>query len=342
MKELEIEQVEQLKQIGSMLREERERLRIPLEEVAVKTYIPLRLLQALEVGQVDRLPEPVFIQGFMRRYADAIGLDGPAIAKTFEFDPSPTPSPILSSTVPPAPVIAEPTLAPATPEPSWTPLERPQPERSPAKAYLPYVLGGVALLLSGIAAANLLNRSQSAPTAQQPNATRAIVNPPVAEKSPEKPPASASPAPDKSASQPTPKPATPKAAAPSPKPSVATSPVASPTIAPTPAASPTPKPASTQSEPAAAKGPIAVAVDIKEEAWIWVDVDGQTVFEGTLNPGDKRTWTAKESLTLGSGNAGGVVYSYNRDKAKPLGERGLQGEVTFPSQPAAESGAAAE
>jgi cytoskeletal protein RodZ len=76
-------QVEQLKEIGSQLRQLRQEQSISTEEVAAKTFIPSRLLTALEEGQPEHLPEPVFIQGFIRRYADALNLDGTAIANRF-------------------------------------------------------------------------------------------------------------------------------------------------------------------------------------------------------------------------------------------------------------------
>ena len=83
MNNLNPTQVEQLKEIGAHLRQYREEQSISTEEVAARTYIPLRLLKALEEGQLDQLPEPIFVQGFIRRYADAIDLDGAALAQTF-------------------------------------------------------------------------------------------------------------------------------------------------------------------------------------------------------------------------------------------------------------------
>lgn len=83
MNHLNSTQVEQLKEIGAHLRQYREEQSISTEEVAAKTFIPLRLLKALEEGQLDQLPEPIFVQGFIRRYADAIDLDGAALSKTF-------------------------------------------------------------------------------------------------------------------------------------------------------------------------------------------------------------------------------------------------------------------
>lgn len=87
MQELESSQVEQLKKIAGQLLELRQKQSVKLEQVATATYIPLRLLQALEDLQLERLPEPVYIQGFIRRYADFLGLDGMSLAKEFPIAP---------------------------------------------------------------------------------------------------------------------------------------------------------------------------------------------------------------------------------------------------------------
>ena len=83
MNQLNLAQVEQLKEIGAHLRQLRQEQSISTEEVAAKTFIPSRLLKALEEGESDQLPEPIFIQGFIRRYANALDQDGDALAKTF-------------------------------------------------------------------------------------------------------------------------------------------------------------------------------------------------------------------------------------------------------------------
>jgi len=43
-------------------------------EVATATKIPANLLAALENGQVERLPERVFVLNYIRAYAQVIGL----------------------------------------------------------------------------------------------------------------------------------------------------------------------------------------------------------------------------------------------------------------------------
>jgi cytoskeletal protein RodZ len=94
--QLNPEQAERLKEIGAYLRQVRQEQSISTEEVATKTFIPLRLLKALEEGQSEQLPEPVFIQGFIRRYADVLNLDGVALAKTFPLNLLPTKSEVSS------------------------------------------------------------------------------------------------------------------------------------------------------------------------------------------------------------------------------------------------------
>lgn len=102
MNHLNPDQVEQLKEIGAQLRQLRQKQSISTEEVAAKTFIPSRLLTALEEGQPERLPEPVFIQGFIRRYADALDLDGAALANSFPANFLPSQSNTSSQEVPPA------------------------------------------------------------------------------------------------------------------------------------------------------------------------------------------------------------------------------------------------
>ncbi|NJK52859.1 MAG: hypothetical protein HC936_08580, partial [Leptolyngbyaceae cyanobacterium SU_3_3] len=85
------EQAEQLREIGTKLSQERQARSVSLEEIAAKTYIPMRLLSAIDAGRMDLLPEPIFVQGFIRRYADALGLDGSALSQGFSIEQQPAP-----------------------------------------------------------------------------------------------------------------------------------------------------------------------------------------------------------------------------------------------------------
>lgn len=77
------EQAELLAEIGAYLCQVRQLQELSLETVASITKIPVRTLQAIEAGNLEQLPEPVYIQGFIRRYAEAIGADGTEIANAF-------------------------------------------------------------------------------------------------------------------------------------------------------------------------------------------------------------------------------------------------------------------
>lgn len=66
--------------IGERLRRAREARGMSLDDVANQTRIPMRHLQHIEVEDWDALPAPTYAIGFARNYANAVGLDGPAIA----------------------------------------------------------------------------------------------------------------------------------------------------------------------------------------------------------------------------------------------------------------------
>lgn len=65
---------------GDQLRAERERQDLTLENIASKTRIPLRHLEAIEAGDFANLPARTYAVGFTRSYAKALGMDQAAIA----------------------------------------------------------------------------------------------------------------------------------------------------------------------------------------------------------------------------------------------------------------------
>ena len=303
-------QKEQLKLIGSRLGEERQRKSISLEEIAAKTYIPQRLLSAIEDANLDRLPEPVFIQGFIRRFADAIGLDGTAVSKEFTVDLSPLPAPtaanLISSSVEPVPLkpvvqqsippksIARQSIPakavasiPQTPNPqSLEPvIVRDQPKLSPnvsleneAPNRLPLIALGAAIGLGvlGVLAASFFNRPAERPA-------------PIA---------------------------------------------AAPTLKPVqPAKSPAPQTKSPAAASPAPAGAIGVKMNVSEDSWVEVTVDGASVFEGTLPKGTQRSWSGKQQVVVNAGNAGGVALSYNNATFKPMGAAGEVQSAAFPPTP---------
>jgi Helix-turn-helix domain/Domain of unknown function (DUF4115) len=70
-----------LLQIGMGLRQWREYYGLSIDELSASTQIQPRLIQAIEEGHIEMLPEPVYVRGMVKRYGDRIGLNGTAIAQ---------------------------------------------------------------------------------------------------------------------------------------------------------------------------------------------------------------------------------------------------------------------
>ena len=62
--------------IGSSLREARTRQGLDFPELEQTTKIRPKYLRALEEERFDILPAPTYVRGFLRSYAEALGLDG--------------------------------------------------------------------------------------------------------------------------------------------------------------------------------------------------------------------------------------------------------------------------
>ncbi len=61
--------------ISDVLREEREKRKISIEEITEKTRIPLKYIQLLEKGKWDKFPSKVHLLGYMKIYCEYIGFE---------------------------------------------------------------------------------------------------------------------------------------------------------------------------------------------------------------------------------------------------------------------------
>ena len=277
MKLLNEAQEEQLKEIVAHLRQVRQEKSIRIDEIAAHTRIRPAFIQALEEGRFEELPEPVYVQGFIRHYGDAVGLDGAALAQTF-------------ATI----------FSPPKPEEHQENLSKKPNIYIPLA--VPYILllamaaFGLFYILNPRRTADSHGQSQLSPSAaKQKTVPTSVTSLPVAS------------TPRQTIST--------KKTVPTP---VASLPIAS---TPTPTVSPTTATASI----------VEVAIELQDKSWLQVKVDGKTAFVGTLNKGERRTWTAKKELTIRSGNAGAILVSENKKEPKPLGSLESVKQVTFTS-----------
>lgn len=135
------ERVKICRQIGHTLKEARLAQGISFGALYSKTLIQVYYIKALEEGEIERLPEDVYLRGFIRRLGNSLGLDGTVLVNSL-------PQPIKNNAVPSwytpnikvrGPALASPTtlqsyvgytalIAGAVGGLSWVTSDRPSPE----------------------------------------------------------------------------------------------------------------------------------------------------------------------------------------------------------------------
>ncbi len=83
---LAIIQQSRLTEIGKYLQQVRLDAKISLHEVSKVTHIRQSYLEAIEMGELKNLPEPIYVRGFIRQYANVLSLQGQELAMTFPLD----------------------------------------------------------------------------------------------------------------------------------------------------------------------------------------------------------------------------------------------------------------
>jgi len=288
--------------IGAELRAVRERLGWKRAEVAAELRIREPYLEAIENGDLEALPGPAYQIGFVRSYAQALGLDGAEILRRFR---------------------AEGVGASKKPELSFL---APVPDRAVPSGAI--VLLGVVLLLGGyglwflhtendrtMAASIPAVPAELAPLAVPPALPAPKASQPaMAQTGPQVKPATAGSNPALAAAQAAPGAAvaasgTAPAAAP-PPPAAATPGVATPGVS-TPGVS-------TPGVTTLGKTILATA-----DSWVEVkDASGNILFSRLMHQGDSWPVPDMPGLTLTAGNAGGTEIADNGAAGQPLGATG--------------------
>ena len=134
--------------VGARLRAGRERLGLSLAEVASRTRVPLRHLEAIEAADFAGLPSVTYAIGFVRSYARAIGADEVKLAHDTRIE--------VANTV--------------RPTPAYEPYEIADPKRVPSRGLVILATGlliaVVVLAILWFATSSFLGRSgeTAAPT----------------------------------------------------------------------------------------------------------------------------------------------------------------------------------
>ena len=72
-----------LEKIGAVLKQERQKQNISVDEISQATRISRAQIRAIEVGESSKLPARVYVRGFIRSYAKVLGVDTKALLELF-------------------------------------------------------------------------------------------------------------------------------------------------------------------------------------------------------------------------------------------------------------------
>ncbi len=86
--------------IGTTLSEARKQKKLNLKKIALETKISFRYLQALEAENYDVFPAEVYLKGFLRTYAQYLGLDGDEMVRAYNRQHSQPADLITTASVP--------------------------------------------------------------------------------------------------------------------------------------------------------------------------------------------------------------------------------------------------
>jgi cytoskeletal protein RodZ len=68
------QQHQEYRRMGQQIKQTRQRRRLSQDELANQTLVPVVHIQALEAGQLEKLPEDIYLRGFLRRLGQALNL----------------------------------------------------------------------------------------------------------------------------------------------------------------------------------------------------------------------------------------------------------------------------
>ncbi|MBW1980559.1 MAG: helix-turn-helix domain-containing protein [Deltaproteobacteria bacterium] len=319
-----------MKSLGEYLRSEREARGISLEEIVADTKISLLMLNALEAGNTTQLPAPVLVKGFLRAYAERVGLDPEAVVLRYQD------------------LIEE----ESTGDEALVKFHERQIRSSRTRKGLLLGAGAAAILgVAGVILWLILHFQPQLPSGGLPQVgpqetaapSAAVEKQPSSKSSPGAEAAAGSTVSAVKApgSEPSPAAAEEEVAAPAPEeqPSSTTAKVvAQPQSAAEKPAAPKEEPAvklqlaagsRTPPEPTLT-APYELRAEAVEPTWLKIIIDDRKPSEYILKSGEVMKWQAKSKFKLRIGNAAGVKLFLNSKPLKPLGASGQVVQLLLP------------
>ncbi len=292
---------------GELLERARRERGLSLRDVENATKIRTRYLEGLEREDYSMLPDQVYVQGFLKTYANYLGLDGEGLAEDFKERRAPRRERGLNYERPRSSEFDRPVISPGG-------LAGAERRRISGTAVLTVVLALILIALVGGALYYVGSRSAGTPGIGD----SASVRPVPSEREPEP------------AREPEPRPAEEEA------PATPKGPEQEASVEP---AGPVEPATERLEEPVdeAADGDVDVVVTVVDRAsWLNVKADGAVVYYETAQAGFVLNFEGREYVSVTAGDAGAVGVQVDGRDVGPLGYYGQVASQTFtPAQPPA-------
>ncbi len=281
--------------VGDLLRETREAKGLSLDQVENATHIRQRLLQALEENDFSALPAPVFVKGFLRNYAQLLGLNPDDVLQMYKsqvgddavtFHPTTLTEPLETGRRFGTGVWGLLLMIAIVALLAWISLQQGWiriPPRASGNGGTPGAQSTATTAAVGVIA------TSTPATIAPPTATTGISPSPAATDTPTSSPTSAS--------------ATATATG---------TPTRTWTLSPTPSVTPT------VFAIADATSGIHLELEFTTRVWLRVYTDGEMVFQGFADKGTTQTYDAKEQVYVHCGYGSGVTAIVNGQEYGPI------------------------
>ena len=284
--------------IGSQLRAAREAQGLTLEQVFKSIRIKASFIEAIEANQFQALPGPVQARGFVRSYANFLGLDGEQLASALDADRTVTaevrPMPVAPASTLTPPATATKPIVQAPPKPAISIAPKPtvvQSEKSTQASGTHPTLKLPTLALNSSKPASSASPSGGIPTWLLIVGAVVLFVVGVILVISALSSVGQSPTPDESRNVPN-----------------AIETLANPDRA-------------EQAEVPLSDGPVSITLKADEHVWVRISLDGQTAFEGMLDSDTMKDWLAKEQIIVETGN-GAALTVVHQGQESVLGKRG--------------------
>ncbi len=293
-------------ELGTVLRTEREKRGVSIDEVATHLKISVRVIRALEEGDIASLPHAVYVRGFIRSYGTYLGLSGGELAEA------------MDAVVPEEP--------PVGPHSVYTPMDDVAPSSGKVFCTLALLACLVGLGLFWFYRDADLFSGESERSAIPATAQPALPTEPQPLPVPSSPVNPASTVQQSAIAGPSSQPSMPTTQSlPSPTPSSPTA--GSATTVPQPPVQQTAVAQTSQAQPSEQHKIIITAL---AECWIHSNADDTDTRQFSLRKGDTFALAFSKKLILKLGNAGGVRIRYDGQDLPAPGGDGQVRTLTFP------------